>query len=81
MNSVPPSANSIASALTAKARSLGMMFGMLVTAALVSLKIGDEPLDRHPLRFIETMEIAFAILAALAFAALIVSAMRPVKRP
>src|SRR6185295_17762447 len=37
MNAVPPNRTSIASALSATARSLGMVSGMLIVAALVSL--------------------------------------------
>jgi MFS family permease len=73
MNAVPANRRSIASALAAQARSLGMLAGMLITAAAVSLYIGDEPLDREPLLFVRTMTTAFVVLAALSFTALAVS--------
>lgn len=73
MNAVPANCRSIASALAAQARSLGMLAGMLVTAAVVSLYIGDEPLDRDPLLFVRTMTTAFVVLAALSFTALALS--------
>jgi len=38
MNAVPPNRTSIASALSATARSLGMVSGMLIVGALISVK-------------------------------------------
>ena len=70
MNSVPANRTSIASALGAQARSLGMMAGMLITAAVLSLYIGDEPLERNPALFVRTMITSFALLAALSLLAL-----------
>jgi MFS family permease len=80
MNSVPANATSMASALTAKARSLGMVSGMLVTAALISLNIGNEPLNRHAMEFLATMETAFTALAALTVVALGLSLMGMIRR-
>jgi MFS family permease len=73
MNAVPANRRSIASALAAQARSLGMLAGMLVTAASVSLYIGNQALDRDPLLFVRTMTSAFLVLAALSLAALALS--------
>jgi MFS family permease len=73
MNSVEPGAASMASALSAKARSLGMVSGMLVTAILISLGIGNEPVAQHPDRFVEIMTTAYAILVGVATCALIAS--------
>lgn len=73
MNAVPANRRSIASALSAQARSLGMLAGMLVTAAVISLYIGDEPLDRDPLLFVRTMTTAFVVLAAISLLALALS--------
>jgi MFS family permease len=70
MNSVPANRRSIASALSAQARTLGMMAGMLITAAVISLYIGDEPLERNPLLFVRTMASSFIILALLSLVAL-----------
>jgi MFS family permease len=70
MNAVPAHRTSIASALAAQARTLGMMAGMLITAAIISLYIGDDPVDRDPLLFVRTMTISFVILAAISLAAL-----------
>jgi MFS family permease len=77
MNSVPANRASIASALAAKSRSLGMLTGMFIVAALISLNLGDDPVDRDPLRFIDTMTTAFVILAALALIALAISTIGP----
>lgn len=73
MNSVPPAGMSMASALGAKARSLGMVSGMLVTAILVSLDIGNDPVALHPVRFIGVMVRTYSILAVLSALALVVS--------
>jgi MFS family permease len=73
MNAVPANRRSIASALAAQARSLGMLAGMLVTAASVSLYIGNQALERDPLLFVRTMTSAFLVLAALSLAALALS--------
>jgi MFS family permease len=77
MNSVPANRASIASALAAKSRSLGMLTGMFIVAALISLNLGDDPIGRDPLRFIDTMTTAFVILAALALVALAISTIGP----
>ena len=73
MNAVPPDRTGIASALTATARSLGMVSGMLIVAALVSLNLGHAPVDADPARFVATMQLSFWILAALTAAALALS--------
>jgi MFS family permease len=76
MNAVPPDRTGIASALTATARSLGMVSGMLIVAALVSLNLGHAPVDADPARFVATMHMSFWILAALTALALAVSLRR-----
>jgi hypothetical protein len=73
MNAVPAQRRSIASALAAQARSLGMMTGMLLTAAVISIYIGDQPVDREPLLFLRTMSTSFIVLAAISLAALLLS--------
>jgi MFS family permease len=72
MNSVPPDGRSIASALGAMARSLGMLSGMLVTALLISLSLGNQPVDQHPVEFIGIMSQAFWFLTVATAAILIV---------
>jgi predicted MFS family arabinose efflux permease len=73
MNAVPPDRTGIASALSATARSLGMVSGMLIVAALVSLNLGHAPVGADPARFVATMQLSFWILAALTAAALVLS--------
>jgi MFS family permease len=73
MNSVPAERRSIASALTALARTLGMMLGMLMTAAVVSLYIGDAPVGSNPELFLRTMKTSFVVLAAVSLVALAIS--------
>ncbi|MCP5046778.1 MAG: MFS transporter [bacterium] len=70
MNSVSSNTVSMASALGAKARSLGMMSGMLITTLLISLSIGNHPVAQYPTRFIETMVTVFSIIAVLTAVAL-----------
>jgi MFS family permease len=77
MNAVPRERSGIASALSATARSLGMVSGMLIVAALVSLNLGHAPVDADPARFVATMRLSFWILAALTAAALVLSLARP----
>lgn len=76
MNSVSPDQTSTASSLGAKARSLGMICGMLITGVLISTSIGDDPVEQHPLAFIDTMNTAYTILVALTAVGLLVSAAR-----
>jgi MFS family permease len=76
MNAVPANRRSIASALSAQARSLGMLTGMLITAAAISIYIGDAPVDRDPLLFAHTLRISFWILAAVSLTALVLSLRR-----
>lgn len=73
MNAVPRSHTGIAAALSATARSLGMVSGMLIVGALVSLNIGDAPVGADPARYIATMHVAFWLLAAVTAAALLLS--------
>ena len=80
MNSVPASESSTASALGAKARSLGMVSGMLITAILISHNIGNNPVQHHPLAFIDTMHTVYSILVGLTVVALLVSAVRARRR-
>lgn len=76
MNAVPREASGIASALSATARSLGMVSGMLIVGALVSVNLGHEPVGADPARYIATMHTAFWILAGVTAAALTVSLLR-----
>jgi len=73
INSVPAGSASIASALSSTARTLGMLAGMFIAAALVSLNLGNDPVHRDPSRFLGIMRDAFLVLAALTLVALAVS--------
>ncbi len=73
MNSVPPHATSMASALAAKSRSTGMVAGMLMTAVLMSHAIGNDLITQHPEKLVGIMQTAYAILACTTFAALLVA--------
>jgi MFS family permease len=73
VNAVPPNRAGIASALSATARSLGMVSGMLIVGALVSVNLGHDPVGRDPARLIATMHASFWILSAITLAALALS--------
>jgi len=70
MNGVPPERTGIAAALSATARGLGMVSGMLIVAALVSLNLGNDPVGADPARFVATMQASFWILVVTTAAAL-----------
>jgi MFS family permease len=76
MNAVPPERTGIASALSAASRSLGMVSGMLVVGALVSVNLGHDPVGADPARFVATMQTSFWILAAVSAVALALSLRR-----
>lgn len=73
MNALPPERTGIASALSAASRSLGMVSGMLIAGALVSLHLGDDPVGADPAGFVAAMRAAFWSLAALSALALVFS--------
>jgi MFS family permease len=75
MNAVPRERTGIASALSATARSLGMVSGMLIVGALVSLNLGHDPVGADPARFVATMHASFWILAAVTAVALVLASM------
>lgn len=72
MNSVPAERASIASALSGASRQIGMLIGMVLAAALISVYLGDAPVDREPLRFLEPMIITFWVLTVLTAAGLVI---------
>ena len=73
MNSAAESEVSLASALGAKSRSLGMIGGMLITALLLALRIGDDPVEAHPLEFVGVVVSGYGILAVSNGLALVVA--------
>jgi len=76
MNAVPPGRTGIAAALSATARGLGMVSGMLIVAALVSVYLGHDPVGADPARFVATMRASFWILVGTTAAALAVGLRR-----
>ena len=63
----------MASALGAMSRSVGMIAGMLITAVLISLAYGHEPVAAHPLRFVGLLHTSYVIVAGLCVLALLVA--------
>jgi hypothetical protein len=70
MASMPLAQSGMASALAAKARSIGMVTGMLLTAGMLALDFGDDPVERHPERLVGTVAAVFTVLTATAAVAL-----------
>ncbi|GAA4326198.1 MFS transporter [Pigmentiphaga soli] len=73
MGSVPRDRASTASSFAAKARMLGMLSGMIITAIAISLGIGSAPVSADPLAFLPVMTAVFVALALLSLAALAIS--------
>jgi MFS family permease len=73
MNSASPETLGQVAALSAKARAIGMIMGVLIGAVLISLEIGHARVEDHPIEFIAITVDAFAILAGLAAIALVIS--------
>ena len=65
MNSVEQHELSMASALGAKSRSLGMISGMLVTSLLISLHYRGRPLSADPQAFVTILVTCFTVLTVL----------------
>ena len=53
--------------------SIGMVTGMLIVAALVSLNLGHDPVGADPGRFVATLHASFWILVGTTAAALVLS--------
>lgn len=71
MNSVPLNLTSIASALAAKARSVGMISGMLISSLLISLNISDGDIHAHPDALSDALVTQFMWFAGITLFALI----------
>jgi len=79
MGSLETRQSGMASALAAQSRGIGMFCGMAVTAALIALDFGADPVAAHPERFVGTMHVAYAVLlgsSSLALAATLVGRRR-----
>jgi MFS family permease len=73
MSSVPHERGGMASALSAKARSLGMVGGMLVTTLMISYYLGNAPITSNPERFMSVLKGTFSFLAVTTALALVLS--------
>jgi MFS family permease len=80
MNSAAPHELAMVSALGAKARALGMVLGMVVTAVLVADRIGHDPVEQHAAEFVGVVTSGFGILAASTGLALIISIVSSLRR-
>lgn len=66
MNSVGPAERGLASALSAVMRSLGMVIGMFIVTAFLSMRLGDVAIEDRPADFLSAMRWSFVIFAVLA---------------
>jgi len=69
MSSVPPSQYSLASALGAKMRSLGMVLGMILITTITSIFLGEQSIEESPQQYMQVMDttfIAFIVLLIIA---------------
>jgi MFS family permease len=73
MNSASPETLGQVSALSAKARALGMIAGVLIGAVLISVELGNAPVEAHPSEVITITVAAFRMLALIAGLALMIS--------
>lgn len=73
MNSVSSNKTSMASALSAISRSLGMFTGMVIASVLVSLYIGTDKVQEHPDSLITIVTTAYTILVVAQALALVIS--------
>ncbi len=65
MNSVRPGERSLASALSAVMRSLGMVVSMSVVTAAISIRLGTNAVAVQPTGFLSVMTSSFVVFAAL----------------
>lgn len=79
MNSVSGPATSVASALGAGARSLGMVSGMLVTGLLISLSIGNQAVRDHSDDVIQILVTTCSILTVITAVVLVLSVISAAK--
>lgn len=72
MNSVDSGQLSMASALSAKSRSMGMICGMVMMTILITLAIGSDSIQSHAAEFIGTVTTGFSIMSMTGAIALVV---------
>ncbi|MCL9779968.1 MFS transporter [Vibrio sp. S4M6] len=80
MSSVDKSKTSVASAIAAKTRSLGMVMSMLVTTVVTSIMIGDGELKYHKAAFLHVMTLSFTVFAVFAGASVLLGGYSLLKR-
>jgi MFS family permease len=79
MGSVPPSMYGTASAMTGEMRTIGMTFGMILIAVVLSLFMGAEQITPQTAgAYVAAMRTALAILVALTAAGALLSLKSPV---
>jgi MFS family permease len=65
MSSVPTSQYSLASALGAKMRSLGMVLGMILITTMSSLLLGEQSIEQAPAEYMQVMDLTFLLFTGL----------------
>jgi MFS family permease len=76
MNSMHGQKSGLASALSSQSRGLGMFLGMAVTGAFVAMYFGAQPVAAAPLRLVDTLHGAYAVLLGTSALALVVALAR-----
>ena len=74
MGSVDASQYSLATALSAKMRSLGMVFSMVIITLVTSIFLGKQTIEQAPDAYLNVMTIAFSTFAGLLTVAWLLSA-------
>lgn len=73
MGNAAGTGSGMASALAAKARSVGMVTGMLLAGGMIALDYGSAPVQADPPRFVGTMTTVYAVLAGSGALALLLA--------
>ncbi|MCG8336442.1 MAG: MFS transporter [Proteobacteria bacterium] len=80
MNSVTPPEYGIASALSAKLRSLGMVFSMMVITIFMSFLLGQQMIDTHQNEFLLVMRLSFIVFTVFAGIGTVLSLLKAANR-
>lgn len=76
MNSMHGQKSGLASALASQSRGLGMFLGMAVTGVFVAMHFGAQPVKAAPLRLVDTLHGAYAVMLGTSVLALVVALAR-----
>ncbi len=68
MNSVQPNQHGLASALSAKMRSLGMVVSMMIITIFMSIFVGKHMINTHPIEYLTVMQFSFVLFSVSAAA-------------